>query len=386
MNAERGTMKMKLRKVEMVQASREEMRPSFLRPRSPLRSSSSSLSFRVHAAACIVLLFLICASLASAAGVWTKQRSGTLAWLHAVYFLDQQKGWAVGGGGTVLKTTDGGESWQMLPHPTNDALRDVYFADERNGWIVCEKSLFALKSNDDARTYLMSTTNGGQTWQLANIKFVNPSLRLVRTLFTGDGHGWAFGEAGTLYTTHDGGAKWIPQPPPTRYLLLGGASLNSQQIWLVGAGSTILQTNDGGQTWRTGTVLGAPESFPGVRFTAASFVDNRHGWAVGTEGHVFTTRDGGRTWRAQNSNVQVDLMDVKFIDAAEGWAIGAEGALIHTVDGGLHWTSEQTGTTHPLERLFFTGREHGWAVGFGGTIINFDSSRNAPSRAPTLKN
>jgi photosystem II stability/assembly factor-like uncharacterized protein len=337
-----------------------------------------------------LLLTAYCFS-ARAAGVWTKQRSGSFAWLHALYFLDENRGWAAGGKGTLLRTDDGGNLWRTLPRPTDDSIKDVYFADERNGWLVCERSIYDLKTKDEPRTYLMRTTDGGRSWQRVNVIGKDVDVRLVRALFTSGGRGWTFGEAGMLYTTRDGGAKWERQPVPTRHLLLGGLFLNAEQGWLVGAGATILQTSDGGETWRTGALLSlAPasgkqaEGTASVRFTATSFIDRRRGWAVGAEGKVFATRDGGRTWSAQNSNVTADLLDVKFISEYEGWAVGAQGTLIRTMDGGAHWTPESSGTTHALERLCFVGRTRGWAVGFGGTIISYSVNAATPRR-PELK-
>ncbi|HKR02906.1 MAG TPA: YCF48-related protein [Pyrinomonadaceae bacterium] len=354
--------------------------------------------------ACSTLLIVSCFSFlltadhrslatAHAAGAWVKQRSGSLAWLHAVYFLDEQRGWAVGGNGVLLTTEDGGKTWRVSPRPAEDTLRDVYFSDEQNGWLVCERSIYDLKTVDEPRTYLLHTTDGGATWKQVNVIGKDADARLVRALFTDEGRGWAFGEAGALYTTRDGGASWERQRVPTRHLLLGGWFLNSEQGWLVGAGATLLQTVDGGQTWRAGTLLGQATatnagadaaSSQRVRFTAASFVDNRRGWAVGAAGRVFNTRDGGRTWSPQDSGVESDLFDVKFLDAQEGWAAGAQGTLIHTTDGGKRWTLVPSGTTHALERLCFIGRDRGWVVGFGGTIITYTPNA-APTQAPVIK-
>ena len=324
---------------------------------------------------------------ANAAGAWTKQRSGSLAWLHAVYFLDDKYGWAVGGHGTLLATDDGGRLWRVMRRPTEDAIRDVYFSNEMRGWLVCERSIYDLKTKEEPRTYLLRTTDGGASWKQVNVIGKDVDARLVRALFTDAGRAWAFGEEGALYTTRDGGASWERQRVPTRNLLLGGWFLNSEEGWLVGAGATLLQTSDGGETWRTGTLVGL-EPLPAgrtdsrrVRFTAASFVDNRLGWAVGAEGCVFTTRDGGRTWVSQSSNVTADLNDVKFLDEFEGWAAGAQGTLIHTKNGGARWEVVPTGTTHRLERLWFVDRHHGWVVGFGGTIISYAS--NAEPSKPT---
>src|SRR5260370_19038471 len=63
------------------------------------------------------LFFLLtahCSLLTVYAGNWSRQRSGTMAWLRAVYFLDQRHGWVAGSGGTLLETKDGRDTWKKL--------------------------------------------------------------------------------------------------------------------------------------------------------------------------------------------------------------------------------------------------------------------------------
>ena len=322
-----------------------------------------------------LLLSVYCCPLA-AQNRWTRQSAGTLAWLHAVFFLDQNRGWVVGSKGALLATDDGGKHWQIRPRPTDDVLRDVYFSDANNGWLVCEANVYELKGKNP-RTYLMTTNDGGATWQRMSIPDADVDARLVRVVFSPAGRGWFFGEAGTLYTTVDDGLNWKRQQIPTRHLLLGGVLIDNDRGWLVGAGSTILQTLDGGETWHPSNLAEAQS----VRLNAASFVDYRLGWTVGGGGTIFRTINGGRTFQPQTSGVTADLLDVKFVNALDGWAAGADGTIVHTLDGGLHWTAESSGTTHPLERIYFTDRDHGWAVGFGGSIIVYDRSVT-PIRRP----
>jgi photosystem II stability/assembly factor-like uncharacterized protein len=348
-----------------------------------IRRHSRSAAFLLPSASAVCLLIFLltahCALPTAFASSWSRQRTSSLAWLHAVYFLDSDRGWAVGSRGTLLSTRDSGKSWQTKPQPTEDAIRDVYFADELRGWLLCERNIFDLRTNDEQRAYLMKTVDGGEHWQRANLRGANVDARLMRALFRPNGGGWAFGEGGAIYKTEDSGASWNKLQAPTRYLLLGGDFLDENSGWLVGAGATILQTSDGGETWHKGTLPTTAK----VRFNSASFVDIRRGWAVGSDGAIYRTVNGGRSWQPQSSGVVADLLDVKFLDAAEGWVVGAEGTLLHTTDGGLHWLSERSATPHALERIFFTDRAHGWAVGFGGTIISYGSS-NAPP-APKLR-
>ncbi len=309
-------------------------------------------------------------------GSWTKQRTGSLAWLHSVFFLDHNRGWAVGSRGALLATIDGGRTWKVKSSPIEDTIRDIYFTDDQNGVIVCERNIYDLQTNDEPRAYLLKTMDGGEHWKKVSVRGGIIDARLMRTVFTGNGRGWAFGEGGAMFVTSDAGNSWDRLQAPTRYLLLGGAMID-ESGWLVGAGSTILQTDDGGATWRHGRFT----SPINIRFNATSFLDQRVGWAVGSNGAIFRTVNGGRSWQRQRSGVSADLFDVKFISAGEGWAVGAEGTVLHTRDGGLNWISERSPTPHTLERIFFTDRNHGWAVGFGGTIIAY----GAPDQQPRLR-
>jgi len=323
-----------------------------------------------------LLLIAHCSLFTASAATWTRQRSGTMAWLHAVYFLDQHHGWVAGSAGTLLETADGGQTWNRIHPPTGDTVRDIYFANDHDGWLVCERDLFKLKTNDEPRSYLLKTSDGGLSWQRIVPDGIDPNAKLVRAVFAGSERGWTFGEGGVALVTRDGGASWSRQTLPTKFLLLGGAFSDEQHGWLVGAGATILHTSDGGTTWHNGIVRDGAST----RFVATSFVGNRLGWAVGATGRVFATTDGGRAWFQQRTSVDADLLDVRFIDAAEGWIAGLNGTLLHTTDGGVHWSIETSGTTHALERLFFTDQNHGWAVGFGGTILAL-----GPSSAPRFK-
>jgi photosystem II stability/assembly factor-like uncharacterized protein len=315
------------------------------------------------------LLLAILPLPANAQSGWALQRVGSLAWLHAVFFVDPNRGWVVGSRGTLLATIDGGKTWRAKSQPSPDVLRDIYFSDDRNGWLLCEVNPYDLKSKDDPRTYLMQTTDGGETWKRIKILGADVDSRLVRAVFSQEGRGWAFGEQGTIVTTRDAGLNWTRLQSPTRHLLLGGTFVDQDRGWLVGTGGTIIQTSDGGDTWHLSHLTDANQN--PVRFAATSFVTNRLGWAVGSGGIVYHTTNGGRTWAQQASGITTDLFDVKFLNAAEGWSVGAEGTIIYTNDGGLHWTTEHSGTEHPLERIFFADEKHGWAVGFGGTVVAY---------------
>lgn len=331
----------------------------------------------------------------SAQTSWKKQQTGTFAWLHSVFFLDESRGWAVGGKGALLATTDGGEHWELRRRPVEDALHEIVFTDERTGWIVCERSVFAPMAKDESVSYLLKTSDGGESWARVDVtRGEDVDIKLAGLSFADAEHGWVYGEQGVLYATSDGGATWSRQRVPTRHLLLGGAFADAHTGWLSGGGLTLLRTEDGGETWRAGTLyipisdpqkIAAPRatgailepaprsaSLPAsLRLNAIFFSGSEAGWAVGANGAIFYTANGGRSWQPQASGVKSDLYDVKFLDALEGWAVGGEGTILHTRNGGRVWNQERRSTDHTLESLFFVGRKRAWAVGFGGTVVTF---------------
>ena len=325
------------------------------------------------------------------AAAWEKQRTGTFAWLHAVFFVDERRGWAAGGKGALLSTADGGATWEVRRPPTEDALRDIFFQDAETGWLLCRRNEFGQEGKDEPLSYLLKTADGGGSWSRVEVaRGADVDLKLTGLRFADREHGWVYGELGALFATADGGATWRRQSAPTRHLLLGASFLDARTGWLSGGGLTVLKTSDGGESWRAGIVYlpaegaGAqtepPLIVPGTpprrdaarvgsrRLNAVWFATHEQGWAVGAEGVIISTADGGRTWRPQNSGVGDDLFDVKFFDASEGWAVGSGGTMLHTTDGGRTWGDAKRVTEHALERLFVVGRR-AWAVGFGGTAV-----------------
>jgi photosystem II stability/assembly factor-like uncharacterized protein len=348
---------------------------------------------RLLPALCLVLTaYCLLPTAYARSAAWEKQRTGTFAWLHTVFFVDERRGWAAGSKGALLSTSDGGATWELRKPPTEDALRDLFFQDAETGWLVCERSIFKPMEKEESVSYLLKTTDGGATWSRVEVtRGADVDLKLAGLRFADREHGWVYGEMGALFVTSDGGDSWTRQRVPTRHLLLGAAFLDAQAGWLSGGGLTVLKTSDGGATWHAGTVFlpadgagaqaqskaapdrnesGGDESrtVGGRRLNAVWFATPRRGWAVGGEGIIIATGDGGLTWRPQTSGVGDDLNDVKFFDESEGWAVGRDGALLHTNDGGRTWSAGARVTTHALERLFIVGRR-AWAVGFGGTIV-----------------
>ncbi len=121
------------------------------------------------------------------------QTSSTKATLLSIQFPTPQHGWAVGSGGTILKTIDGGKKWKRVSSGTTTLLTSVYFMDLSKGWVT------------GAGGWLSRTTNGGESWSQQPLDSQQP---LYATSFPSSNVGWVVGGGGTIFSTADGGRHW----------------------------------------------------------------------------------------------------------------------------------------------------------------------------------
>jgi len=297
--------------------------------------------------------------------------SKTLAWLKAVYFINENLGWVGGSKGTFLTTVDGGRTWRQDKKFTTDNIRDIYFSDAEHGWLLCEHDIFADPSKPPS--YLLKTSNGGVSWQAVDLPESHD--KLFRLFFTRDGYGYSVGEGGAFWQMLDDKQSWKRVELPVRYLILDVVFLDDLRGVLVGGGGTALFTRDGGAKWER-AVFSNSET---TRLNSVFFIDRDNGWTAGTKGKIFVTNNGGKVWYPQPSRTTEDLSDVFFVNSKEGFASGNKGTIVETKNGGSEWVTVDTGVNSPLERLFFVGPV-GFAVGYGGVIL---TNRPAPVTSPT---
>ena len=107
--------------------------------------------------------------------------------LRDIFVFNKSTAIAVGDFGTVIKTTDGGDSWDVQHHAGGTAfgLNSVYFIDELNGWAV-------------GGNVLIRTIDGGNTWN--QIK-TDTTLGYNSVYFVDVDTGFVFGEDGIILRT-----------------------------------------------------------------------------------------------------------------------------------------------------------------------------------------
>ena len=114
------------------------------------------------------------------------------------------------------------------------------------------------------------------------------------------GHVVAVGDAGSVFTSDDGGSSWTRQVSGLRGATLSSVDFVSSSVgWTAGRGG-IFRTDDGGVSWDR---QNAPDLGKYV-YSSVSFVDASHGWACGSYAvdgstracRILRTTNGGSTW------------------------------------------------------------------------------------------
>src|SRR6185503_15276030 len=129
--------------------------------------------------------------------------------LRGVSAVSSRVAWASGAQGTVLRTTDGGRSWQRVAVPDAEKL------DFRDVDAISERVAYALSIGSGESSRIYKTVDGGRRWEL---QFANkdPGVFLDAMAFWDPGRGIAFSDSVdgrlVILTTVDGGRAWQRVP------------------------------------------------------------------------------------------------------------------------------------------------------------------------------
>ena len=120
-------------------------------------------------AAAIILLPNNCFSQSG----WYQLQSGTGSTLYCVSFPSANTGYAVGGGGTILVTTNAGVNWSIQPSPTSYDLEGVCFLNEMTGYACGAQGTILSTTNSGANWSILTTPSNQMLW---SVFFINLSL------------------------------------------------------------------------------------------------------------------------------------------------------------------------------------------------------------------
>ncbi len=300
--------------------------------------------------------------------------------LNDVYFIDELAGWAVGDEGLVLRTTDGGETWDNINSGFSQNFYSVHFVNADRGWIA------GYNNGSPLDGVLLRTTNGGQSWT-PQLSGMDNHYEVVH--FIDEDTGWVAGNFTSqpipyviTRTTNQGG-NWFPsffdeQVGPYTELFFydfdHGWAATIDGIYFAGQGGTELSLQH-----TLNPNFGPANSL--------FFIDEDTGWVAGGSWadqcmhRIFfgKTTNGGADWDILESSNDSSYYytDVFFTTPETGWMVTSSfcnppiGKIFFSEDGGDTWSEVYSTTDFELSALHFTSPQTGWAVGSHGTILKF---------------
>lgn len=190
---------------------------------------------------------------------WEAVTTGTQERLLNVALHENGTAVAVGGFGTVLRSSDHGRSWQSAAPDWKAIAAARGGGDDRTG-ALSEPTMFAVQILPNGEiliagelAYILKATPRRAGWTLvhggANASgAIAPSLHDIA--IGRDGSGFAVGQEGVILKTIDGGNSWEQKPTPSSGAnLLAVERRDAEWVFALGM-RTALYSRDGGESWQ----------------------------------------------------------------------------------------------------------------------------------------
>ncbi len=324
-----------------------------------------------------------------------------------VFFLNENEGWISAYqwipaepynklAPVVLKTMNGGETWDILSYLPNGTpvyeynppiFSELYFVNSDVGYAYGHPNSGLWKTVDGGLTWTHTTPWGYASNSLYSslenpIKFVSPDT------------GWVNYFQGGVFKTSDGGETWehqLTSPEPNGGIsalsgIFGIEFLDNQTGWISTRApeSGFWRTVDGGITWERETQL---NSNPQEPFSPMHLLNDSTGLVLGGKKRVlFRTTDRGETWEKIQMDLQglgphnyFQVFNFDFVNDTLGWGFGGaanQGGIIITKDGGESWKLQSKDTpTHlfldDIRTLDMVSANNGWAVNYEKNLLHY---------------
>ncbi|MFK7924307.1 MAG: YCF48-related protein [Bacteroidia bacterium] len=293
---------------------------------------------------------------------WNDQIEGRKNHLDCIRFWDPLVGLAGGDQNTLLKTLDGGQSWQDISLPENSSVNE-YVTE------VLPLSQDEFWATTNLR--VMHSTDGGQNWADIPVNATDytslqrsPNGNLLLTS--------AENGVDAFWRSSDAGQTWTSSDISNGIGLRDLAIVNDSIIVAAGYDGNVLRSNDGGANWspqitNTGRDIGK-----------VYFPTPDAGWLLtfGRTDTILQTIDGGASWNKILLPLKSAWREMAWLDSQTAWLIGSlsfSSVILQTTDGGQTWTQvHSANNTYLSINLPSTGQAIVWVAGAGGLIETAD--------------
>jgi photosystem II stability/assembly factor-like uncharacterized protein len=267
--------------------------------------------------------------------------------INAIDFFNAGTGYATGGEGLILRSVFNGMAWDPVPNPagTNKSLMDLKLTDSQTIVIVGSEGT------------VMKSTDEGQSWIMDSV-----TVSELRSVDIMNNIGYATGVDGKLFKTTDNGSSWIVLSKGSTDVLNSVFFVDESVGYAAGGiysgmKGTILKTTDGGENW-TDLNCGISEYLYSVYFT-----DSNTGFVVGAKGLIVRTTDGGSSWTTVHSSIPDEFHSVCFPDNNTGYVVGGS-KILKSANGGSEWLDISPDGDYFLTSAYFIDPNTGFVSGY----------------------
>jgi photosystem II stability/assembly factor-like uncharacterized protein len=275
---------------------------------------------------------------------------------YDAWFFNQNTGFIASSSGYIIRTTNGGTSFDTLGSGTTASIYSIAFTNTNTGYACGTTSAKILK-----------TTNGGNNWTVDNTPPWTVSGYYLCVADTATVY--VACSNGSVYKTTNGGTNWTLQTTGATSAIYKINFLNVNTGYLCGASGLCRMTTDGGTTWNAANTGLPATTFNDIDFRLTSMPPTNKlyqnfqgtypptGWTVNNPTYLFkSTNCGGYGLDTASSEynfynapagTQLDLTTVSFTATIAGDSLSFDHAYatyVSEIDSLSIWTSTNGGT------------------------------------------
>ena len=297
---------------------------------------------------------------------WNYITKLNLIWPNKLQFVNENTGFVSAkesnSGNKLYKTTDGGKNWFSTAN-TGEYIWSFDFPNANTGYLI-------VNGNENV---LYKTTNGGLNWsniltrRIQVVKFFDPQ------------HGSIYGidPSIPLFTTVNGGASWISTFPGTNVRNI--SYVNADLIYAVNGNvtTTTYRSSNAGSSWTFLSEVGSLPYDPLINFineTTGYLIDNVF-FGNSFYGPLIRTTNGGINW---NEFVQSGIKPTPVIsyETNSFYSVGNTGKILKSSDNGVNWVSKNSSFIEKSRTLHFSNVNTGIIAGDDKVIKTTDGGNN----------
>ena len=311
---------------------------------------------------------------------WSTSETGYASSFYALGGFNNTL-YGLGPSSHVLKSTDFGDNWKMLPFTSPTSIDGIYF-DKGKGFALTRSGDFYVSKDGTGRSWeylsntgkneaysmyffnnttgvvleenqnIVKTTDGGQTWRTVLAPVPYSSRSKVGGITFGDqatGYAWfSMSDYGDyrVFKSTDAGETWNQ-----KWQITGPGYITGNLVFfdanigvILGPSNYKMRTTNGGTTWDTAFVNNFPPYLVNKGFEDVAKLSSTKAVAIG-DNFICMTTDKGLNWNYIDhkiNNIDSSFYNIKFSGADTGYVGCFDGTFLKTTDGGFTWQKNDT--------------------------------------------